>query len=138
MKFLDGEAITQSLRDGTYQLDHLQLDYICLNENSINNLSKFMIKQQNLKFFKIQHAAEKYTDAYQCIEDTPKKLPDKALSDFLSSLSRCASASLEVLSLHNLQINAQGTAQILNQLICQQAIHLKTLTLHNMIKKQKH
>ena len=69
----------------------------------MNNLSKFMIKQQSLKFLKIYHTAELvFFNNWDGIdEDNPSKLKEKALSDFLSSLIKCASASLEVLSLHN-------------------------------------
>ena len=76
---------------------------ICLNENSMNNLSKFMTRQQNLKCLTIQHIAE--TLNYTTEPDgkssrnvikrcNPSKLPDKALSDFFNSLGRCASSSL--------------------------------------------
>ena len=111
LKYLDGEAITQSLRDGPLQLNYLSLESICYNDNSMNNLSKFMTRQQSLQYLKIQHLAEQLTlsdgdRSCNISEDTPKILSDKALSDFFSSLGRCASASLEVISLHNLQINA--------------------------------
>ena len=58
LKLLDAEAITQGLRDGDFQMSHLELNAICLNDNSMNNLCKFIIRQQNLKFLKLQHLAE--------------------------------------------------------------------------------
>ena len=68
----------------------------------MNNLSKFMIRQQNLKFLKLQHLAEalNYTTTgkanVKIIEKTtPSKLSDNALSDFFNAMSRCANTSLE-------------------------------------------
>ena len=80
----------------------------------MNNLSKFMTRQQNLKSLTIQHIAEtlNYTteaegksSRYVIKKCDPSKLPDKALSDFFNSLSRCASSSLQILILYNFQID---------------------------------
>ena len=89
------------------------MDSICLEEDQMNNLSKFMIRQQSLKFLKIQHLAGtlnyKNADNWSraCIvKEYPIKIPDKSLADFFNSLGRCAKVSLEVISLFNFQIDS--------------------------------
>ena len=65
----------------------------------MNNLSKFMIRQQNLKVLRIMHLAEtlNYTTENQgnnyvkvIKKNNPGKLSDNALSDFFNSLGRSA------------------------------------------------
>ena len=90
LNFLDGEAITQSLRDGSFQLTCLALKAISLNETSMNSLSKFLTRQQSLKTLSIMHLAESARSMLN-------KLSDKALSNFFTSLGKCASESLEKL-----------------------------------------
>ena len=65
----------------------------------MNNLSKFMIRQQNLKVLRIMHLAEtlNYTTENQgnnyvkvIKKNNPGKLSDNTLSDFFNSLGRSA------------------------------------------------